>query len=148
MCVDCFRGETYAQHKNELAAWLSQTPYHPVVAQDTQACLEYLQKSRGVKHIASVGFCWGAWAIGKSSAAKVPWQAAVAFHPSFKVEKIAFQGNDVKVMQQITCPLLLLVAKNDLDYTKPESPELQAMTARGGVAKSVLFSDMLHGWMT
>ncbi|KAL3937960.1 MAG: hypothetical protein SGARI_001930, partial [Bacillariaceae sp.] len=96
---DCFRGETYADHntQHERYEWLSQTPYEPCVAQDTQACLEYL-KSKGVNNIdgsgnflGTIGFCWGAWAIGKSSRAGVmPWKAAVVLHPSFKVERAVF----------------------------------------------------------
>jgi dienelactone hydrolase len=142
---DCFRGETYADHRQDLAKWLSNTPYEPSVAQDTQACLEYL-KSKGVHGVGTMGFCWGAWAIGKSSQAGIPWRAAVAMHPSFKVERVAFDGDDVQVMKQIACPLLMLAAGNDLDYTKPGSPEEQDILERGG--KCVLFPDMVHGWMT
>lgn len=144
VCVDCFRGETYAQHKDEFSAWLARTPYHPIVSQDTQACLDHL-RSKGVQRFVAAGFCWGAWAIGKSSV-EIPWQAAVAFHPSFRVEQVAFQGNDVAIMQQITCPLLLLVAENDLEYTKPGSPELKGMAPAG--SKSILYPGMVHGWMT
>ena len=145
LCVDCFRGETKDDHP-DMVAWFQSVPYDPNVAKDTDLCLEYLKTQHGVASVGAIGFCWGAWVIGKSSAANVPWKAAVAFHPSFRVEQVAFGGDPVQLMQGISCPLLLLPGSNDPDYTKPESAEFQALTKNG--SKSIPFPDMIHGWMT
>lgn len=146
LCVDCFRGQTIADHPDDFVAWIQSTPYDPLVAEDTRVCLEYLQSKHGITAIGTIGFCWGAWAIGKSSVAGIPWKVAVGLHPSFKIEKIGFHGDDVKLMQQIKCPLLLLPAANDAEYTKPHSDELVEIVGRGG--KSIVFPDMVHGWTT
>ena len=145
LVMDCFRGETMGDHKHDFVEWLQKTPYDPYVAQDTAVCLDYL-KDKGVTKFGALGFCWGAFAIGKSTLAGIPWEVAVSPHPPFKVEKVAFNGDDVALMQSIKCPLLLLPADNDLDYTKPDSPEFQVMKERGG--KSILYKDMSHGWLT
>jgi dienelactone hydrolase len=147
LCVDCFRGQTNADHAHDFVSWIQSTPYDPLVANDTRLCLDYLESKHGVtNNVGTIGFCWGAWAIGKSSVAGIPWKVAVALHPSFKIERVAFQGDDVKLMQQISCPLLMLPAANDAEYTKPHSAELVGIVERGG--KSILFRDMLHGWTT
>lgn len=154
ICPDCFHGETKADHTDDFLQWLQTTPYHPIVAQDTDACIEYLKQKVNVNagmhpealKLGTIGFCWGAWAIGKSSAAGIPWKVAVAPHPSFRIESAAFDGDEIGLMKQISCPLLLLPAENDAEYTKPGSPDLEEIVKRGG--KSILFADMKHGWTT
>lgn len=145
LCVDCFRGETKDDHA-DMIAWFKTVPYDPVVAQDTKLCLDYLTTKHGVTSFGAIGFCWGAWVIGKSCEAGVPWNAALSFHPSFMIEKVAFGGDPIKLMQGISCPLMLLPGGNDPDWTMPESPEFQLLTKNG--SKSVPFRDMVHGWMT
>ncbi|KAL3940755.1 MAG: hypothetical protein SGBAC_004762 [Bacillariaceae sp.] len=145
LCVDCFRGETKDDHPN-MVPWFQSVPYDPVVAKDTAICREYLMDKLGCESVGAIGFCWGAWAIGKAFQDKTPITAAVAFHPSFKVERLAFGGDDIQLMQNISCPLLLLPGSNDPDYTKPESSKFQVLLKNGG--KSIEFPDVLHGWMT
>src|SRR6056300_1467911 len=60
LCVDCFRGETKDDHP-DMVAWFQSVPYDPVVAKDTDLCLEYLKSQHGVTSAAAIGFCWGAW---------------------------------------------------------------------------------------
>lgn len=141
---DCFRGETRGDHTDDFVAWIRRTPYETVVARDTQTCLDWLREHQGVTKVGAVGFCWGAWAVGRSSAAGVPWRAAVALHPSFGIERMAFGGDDVGLMQGISCPFLLLPAGNDAYYTKPGSVLLLAAPK----GRSILFPDMSHGWST
>lgn len=144
IALDCFCGETRGDHVDDFVCWICETPYNPVVAQDTQTCVDYLRK-QGVTVFRTVSFCWGAWAIGKSLAG-FPWRSAVVLHPSFFIKKMAFDGNNVKVMKGILCPLLLLLAKNDSDYLRPSRPAVEEIVKRGG--KSILFRDMVHGWTT
>ena len=147
LCVDCFRGETKDDHPDMLA-WFQSVPYNPVVAKDTELCQEYLRNKLNCDSIGTIGFCWGAWAIGKAfqDGASVFYNAAVAFHPSFKVERFAFGGDDIKLMQGISSPLLLMPGSNDPDYTKPDSSEFQVLLKHE--SKSIEFPDVLHGWMT
>ena len=141
-----------ADHTDDFLQWLQTTPYHPIVAQDTDACIEYLKQKVNVNagmhpealKLGTIGFCWGAWAIGKSSTAGIPWKVAVAPHPSFRIESAAFDGDEIGLMKQISWPLLLLPAENDSEYTKPGSPDLEEIVKRFG--KSILFADMKHGW--
>lgn len=145
LLCDCFHGETKADHP-DLAKWLGGFPYDEKVGKDTQTAVEFLNNEKKVTEIGVMGFCWGAWAIGKSFQAGFPWKVAVAAHPSFNVEKFVHGGDDVALMQGIGCPTLLMPASNDLPYTKPGSSEFQVLQDRGG--RSVVFEDMLHGWTT
>ncbi|CAJ1946366.1 unnamed protein product [Cylindrotheca closterium] len=147
ICVDCFRGETKDDHPDMLA-WFQSVPYDPVVAKDTEVCREYLINKLNCDSIGAIGFCWGAWAIGKvfqQDGASI-YNAAVAFHPSFKVERLAFGGDDIKLMQGISSPLLLMPGSNDAEYTMPGSSEFQVLLKNG--SKSIEFPEVLHGWMT
>lgn len=146
ICVDSFRGETKGDHSDNLLEWLQSVPYDPIVKKDTLLCIDYLRNDKGVVSFGAIGFCWGAWAIGKSSEDKIPFKVGVGIHPSFKVENLIFDGDAVSLMTNISFPLLLLSAENDLDYTKPGSPEVEELFKRGG--DCILFSDMKHGWTT
>jgi dienelactone hydrolase len=143
--ADCFRGKTKDDHREDMIKWFQSTPYDTLVAKDTKVCFDFM-KSKRVTAVGSMGFCWGAWAIGKSSEAGIPWKVAVTPHPSFGVEKMAFGGDDVALMQNIKCPLLLLPAGNDVAYVMPESEQVQQLAKNG--TKSIVFQEMKHGWMT
>lgn len=152
LVCDFFRGETNDDHP-DMKAWFTSVPYEPNVAQDVASCVEYLQKEKGVTALGAMGFCWGGWAIAKtcqgSSSSSLPpalWKLVVSPHPSFKIEPWVFGGDDVALMQSMTCPVLLMPASNDSPYTKPESPAFQAMPHKG--SKSIAFEEMAHGWTT
>lgn len=176
---DVFRGQTVENHNygdrdDSYAAWIRSMPYNAAnVGGDTLACVDYLRRTKGVPltNFAAIGFCWGAWAIGKSCQNNdVPsWKSVVGIHPSFKPECYAFGGNDPESQIELlrrtvsVCPLLLLVAPDDADFLKPGSSELLELLdgnndenennkskkkKRSAVVQSVLFPDMKHGWTT
>jgi dienelactone hydrolase len=151
LVCDSFRGETKDDHP-DMKAWFTKVPYDPIVADDTDACIEYLKTEKGVSDFGAMGFCWGAWAIGKTCKERtptIPWKAVVSPHPSFAIEEKIFGGDAVGLMQSITCPLLLMPAGNDPAYTKPGSPEFQSLRATcSKESKSIAFEEMKHGWTT
>ena len=63
---DCFRGTTKADiiGTKNLLEWLQTHPYDDMIADDIEACLQYLTRE-GVdrQQVGAVGFCWGGWAI-------------------------------------------------------------------------------------
>ena len=193
---DCFRGET-KDTQPDIVTWFQNVSYDEIVEPDTVECFLFLKQQKNVTEFAALGFCWGAWAIGKTCQAlmqqsatevetaaaenwqemstaptatttNVPsWKAVVSPHPSFGIEKKVFGGDDVKLMQCIpnVCPLLLLPAGNDPQYTKPTSDEflflqqqqqqLQNVAAvtksndkSACSSKSIEFPEMKHGWTT
>jgi dienelactone hydrolase len=146
LVVDFFRGETKDDH-SDMKKWFEGIPYDPTVARDVRACVDYLKQETGSTDFGAMGFCWGGWAIAKTcQAAVVPWKVVVSPHPSFKIEPWIFGGDDVQLMQSMTCPVLLMPAANDPPYTKPDSAEFQAMPHPE--SKSIHFEDMTHGWTT
>ena len=197
---DCFRGET-KDTQPDIVAWFQNVSYDEIVEPDTVECFLFLKQQKNVTEFAALGFCWGAWAIGKTcqammqqSAIETPppppptttaatpensqqiitpqtttivpsWKAVVSPHPSFGIEKKVFGGDDVKLMQCIpnVCPLLLLPAGNDPQYTKPTSDEFLFLlqqqrhqqhsadtksNGKCGSSKSIEFPEMKHGWTT
>jgi dienelactone hydrolase len=151
LVVDCFRGET-KDTQPDMKAWFQRVSYDSVVKPDTDVCVKFLKEQKNVTEFGALGFCWGAWAIAKTCQQQVvlsasPWKVVVSPHPSFRVEKMAFDGDDVSLMQSIHCPVLLLPAANDPEYTKPESDEFQSMP-NPTTSRSIEFRDMSHGWTT
>ncbi len=147
LICDFFRGETKDDHE-DMKKWFESIPYEPNIAQDTAACMNYLKSEKGINQIGAMGFCWGGWAIAKSyQAGNAPfWQLVISPHPSFKIEPWVFGGDDVALMQSMTCPVLLMPAGNDPSYTKPDSREFQNIPNKE--SKSIMFEDMVHGWTT
>jgi dienelactone hydrolase len=156
LVIDFFRGETKDDHA-DMKAWFEGIPYEPTIARDLASCIDYLQTKHGITDFGAMGFCWGGWAIAKTcqasslssaTAAVVPsWKVVVSPHPSFKIEPWVFGGDDVQLMQSMTCPVLLMPAGNDPPYTQPDSAEFQAMPNKKS-SKSIHFQDMSHGWTT
>lgn len=149
LVCDFFRGETKDDHA-DMAKWFASVPYEPVVANDVDACMEFL-KAKGVTDFGAMGFCWGGWAIAKTCST-VKWNCIVIPHPSFRIEAWIFGGNDVELMQSMLaqCPAVLLMpAGNDPPYIKPDSDEFsQAIVVGNTKSKSIPFPEMAHGWTT
>jgi dienelactone hydrolase len=148
---DCFRGETKGTHGNEdMAAWLRKFPYHNLVKDDISACLDFLHNHCQVpstdNNIGAIGFCWGGWAIAKSASEGIPWKVGVSPHPSTKIERAAFDGDEEAMLEKVSMPFLLLPAGNDAENLKPGSETVKALESKGG--KSILFDEMVHGWVT
>jgi dienelactone hydrolase len=147
LVIDFFRGETKDDHADNMKKWFESVPYQPTIENDVSVAIDYLKKERGVTSFGAMGFCWGGWAIAKTcQVGNIDWRLVISPHPSFKVEPWVFSGNDVTLMQSMTCPVLLMPASNDPRYTKPDSPEFQAMPNKS--SKSIPFEDMQHGWTT
>ena len=92
-------------------------------------------------------------AVENQNVNPVPWKAAVCAHPSFKNESWVWGKDDVTMMHEIAsaCPLLLMPASNDQDFTKPDNEVFLSMIDSGTTTphcKSILFQDMKHGWTT
>mmetsp|Transcript_10791 Transcript_10791/g.19858 ORF Transcript_10791/g.19858 Transcript_10791/m.19858 type:complete len:202 (+) Transcript_10791:353-958(+) len=144
LVIDCFRGDTKDDHP-DMKTWFQSVPYDPNVRDDALAGVSYLKRNKGVDSVGAMGFCWGGWAIAKTCEA-IDWKLVVSPHPSFKIEPWVFGGDDVALMQSIPCPVLLMPASNDPPYTKPDSPEFQAMPNKHCIC--IHFADMKHGWTT
>lgn len=160
LVIDFFRGKTYAdleKYDDNMKDWFLGVPYEPNVTRDLQACIDYMQTEKNVSEFGCMGFCWGCWAIAKTcertagatgdAAVIVPWKVAICANPSFKIEQWLFGGDAVQLMQSISCPVLLMPAGNDPDYTKPDSAEFQAMPNKA-TSKSIAFEEMSHGFTT
>jgi dienelactone hydrolase len=143
---DCFRGKTIADVEGDgKVEWLKSHPYDEMIAGDIQECLDYLKTKKGVESFGSLGFCWGGWAIAKSAGAGIPWKVGVCPHPSLKMEAV-FGRDEAEMVSKVHMPFLLLPAGNDPDNVKPGGDHVKKLEEKGG--KSVLFDDMIHGFVT
>lgn len=100
--------------------------------------------------ISAVGFCLGAWLVGKSLGGWFPnLQCGVGIHPSFRPERL-FGRSEHELAKTIgSKPYLLLPAGNDT--LQPSHLGVQAMAQARQVSSeevAIPFPDMLHGWVT
>ena len=175
MAIDCFRGETKDKHLNDFLDWIRRHPFednqssstnkenvkvHPV-GKDIDSCFEFLSQQFGVNssNVGAIGFCWGVWAMTKACAMGINFKCGVGFHPSLKLEDMAFgmdQLSIVKIAAEST-PLLFCVAGNDLDNLKPPNGEVAQIISSSkhnseGLKKQqpkcVEFPDQIHGWVS
>jgi len=147
--MDCFRGTTMDSNPygSDFVSWLKQYPYDDVVKNDTHACLEYLKsKNIPASNIASIGFCWGGWAIAKSASEGVSWKCAISPHPSTKIENFIFGLDESSMFEKGDFPFLILPAGDDMENIKPGSDIVKNLESKGG--KSVPFEKMNHGWVS
>ncbi len=145
--VDCFHGETADKNSNgDVMGWIGKFPWS-LVSRDLHAAGDFLQ-GKGVEKnsIAAIGFCWGGWAIAKSSAEGFCWKCAVSPHPSTKIERFVFGSDESAMLGKVNMPFLLMPAGDDEDNVKPGSEEVKTLESKGG--GSVLFDRMKHGFVT
>jgi dienelactone hydrolase len=144
--VDCFRGETAAKNPQaNLVEWLSKFTWS-TISKDVNVVIDYIVE-QGIKRdsIAAIGFCWGGWAIAKSSSQGVLWKCAVSPHPSTKLENM-IGGNETEMMSKVNMPFLIMPAGNDPDILKEGSEIVKKLKEKGG--NSITFERMIHGWTT
>lgn len=145
LLLDCFHGDT-AEGKPDKVAWVSKFSYE-LVAQDINAGIDFLTK-KGVtdSEIATIGFCWGGWAIAKSASEGISWKCGVSPHPSTKIEKLVFGMDEDLMFSKVSMPFLLMPAGDDPDNLKPGSDRVKKLEGAGG--GSVPFESMRHGWVS
>lgn len=170
VAIDCFRGVTKDDHPNDFLDWIRGHPFDAAgneqskaypVRKDIDWCFEFLSEKYGVdsSNVGAIGFCWGVWALTKACAAGVRFKCGVGFHPSIKLEDMAF-GSDHTVMAKSaaeTSPLLYLVAGNDMDNLKPPNGEVATFISsckhnadelKRATPKCVEFPEQIHGWVS
>lgn len=149
---DCFRGETI-ETIPDLPTLVKRSPID-VVMKDANACTEFLKSKSDAESgedsskllIGSIGFCFGGWAIARSTAEGFSWDCAVSPHPATKLEAFVFGNDEAAMFEKVKIPFLLLPAGDDLDNIKPGSDIVKELAKSGG--ESVLFERMAHGWVT
>mmetsp|Transcript_12644 Transcript_12644/g.25685 ORF Transcript_12644/g.25685 Transcript_12644/m.25685 type:complete len:177 (+) Transcript_12644:528-1058(+) len=129
-----------------------------------------------------IGFCWEVWAItkacvmlecnekhgnnGKNNKHNFSFwniRCGVGFHPSLKLEDVAFNRNQVEMAKLAAgyVPLLYLVAGNDAENIKPSEGEIAKVVSDSGnircegretnreqLPRCAEFPDMMHGWVS
>ena len=108
--------------------------------------MKYLA-DKNVSKVGSIGFCWGAWANTKASAAGMNIGAIVGPHPSVKLEEFAFKRSQAELLGAVKCPVMLMLAGNDDERLKDGNELGSIVMAREG-SSVVEFPEMSHGWMS
>ena len=141
---DFHRGKTaHGMSDAEKMAWLAEMPFEGQLMSDVRAVLAWLQ-DLAVERVAGVGFCWGGWVLCKAASFGLPFQCGASAHPSTKIERSVFKGDEEALARAVKMPLLLLPAGND----PPELKEAGAVAQALQQGRSVEFPDMKHGWVT
>ena len=141
---DFHRGKTaHGMSDAEKMAWLAEMPFEGQLMSDVRAVLAWLQEL-AVERVAGVGFCWGGWVLCKASSFGLPFQCGASAHPSTKIERSVFKGDEEALARAVKMPLLLLPAGND----PPELKEAGAVAQALQQGRSVEFPEMKHGWVT
>mmetsp|Transcript_64845 Transcript_64845/g.210187 ORF Transcript_64845/g.210187 Transcript_64845/m.210187 type:complete len:284 (-) Transcript_64845:119-970(-) len=142
--IDSFRGDSAAGKANPLE-WIAKTPFDTVVGPDLKRVFSYLE-TQGASSVGALGFCWGAWAFCKASAAGLPFKAGAGAHPSIGLEAAAFGGDEAALARGVAMPVLLLPAGNDGPAVKPGGQVAALLAAAGGSSHE--YPGMAHGWVT
>ena len=124
-------------------SFMKKYPWEPCISKDTQMVMSWL-KDRGCSSVGAIGFCWGVWAFCKASSEGVPLKAGVGPHPSIHVENSVHSGSEMKMIQKVQMPVLLLAAGNDMPTYKPGGQVATALEQKGG--SSHVYPDMRHGY--
>ena len=86
---------------------------------DIQSMYKFIEcNHKDIKSIGSLGFCWGAW-LNMHQGQDGVVKAIASCHPSFYAESAFYGGNEIEELKKIKCPMLLNVAGNDQENTKP-----------------------------
>lgn len=104
------------------------------------------------KKIGAIGFCWGCY-IAFQACADVQQQDTIAatalFHPTFQLNS-AFPNADPEskdIAQQVKCPTLLIPAGNDPEFVGPTGSIMTILQQSSPTSKSIVLSDMQHGFV-
>ena len=146
---DIMRGDSMTNHsesEDTKIAFLGVWAQWPRIENDCQNVFRHITE-RGIARIGSVGFCWGAWVIFRSSALGLPLTAGAGCHPSLRLE--CFTGGSVEALtNSVKCPMSLASARND-----PEN--VQAGGEVENILKSIFpssevhsYPEVDHGWVT
>lgn len=110
--------------------------------------VDFLKKEHGVDRVATMGFCWGAWATFKfaSIASEYSMKCGVSCHPSIQISKMFFGEEVDDVARAVKIPQLLMPAGGDPDFVK-EGGSVQTILKGNNLDCQVhAFPEMQHGW--
>jgi len=96
------------------------------------------------------GFCFGGYVVAKASTLGA-FRGVVGFHPSLLVGKLQYSPhgqNEEDLAKEVRCPQLMIPASNDDNHVKPGGGFMSIVTAAHPASKSVVYENMVHGWMT
>lgn len=134
----------------KFGAWATKYSYKKAFALDLKAhVLPYL-KSKGVSKMASVGFCKGAYMVFSISGDPEigSMAAGISVHPALQIVGMMGEGTPESMAEAVTCPQLLLPAGNDPEFTWPGGSVLEKLEENGVEGESIVFKDMMHGWVS
>jgi len=104
-------------------------------------------RNNGVKRIAGLGFCFGTWAVCKSSEMTGEFVCSVLAYPSVHLMEDLMDGNPIRLSGRLRGPVLFMPAQDDPVMYGPEG-EMFATVLRKHPqdAESILFPTMHHDW--
>ncbi|GAB9477817.1 putative endo-1,3-1,4-beta glucanase, partial [Globisporangium polare] len=138
--------------RDSITAWMERNDFESRLAPRIDDAIAYLQTEVSVEHIASYGYCWGAWVGARVSALDAPvLKGHVSFHPSWPTENMIHGDGAVeKLATCIKVPQLLLSASNDPDFVKANGSVHKILSDNAAIAALsdvVDFPDVKHGWV-
>lgn len=126
--------------------WFKAQTYQGVVGPDVKAAAEFLSSKTGGQALGVLGFCFGTWALTKTSfMGDVEFACGVGCHPATGLEGL-HGGDEIKMLQGVKMPTKFLWAGNDPDVFKEGGAGKAALDKTGGGVEE--YPDMLHGWVS
>lgn len=128
----------------EAVAWLKGLTVWETQKELLEPAFAALEK-KGVKKIAAVGFCWGAYGVCKlASEGKIG--AGASFHPSLKIGNMFFGESEEDQVKVTKAPLAFYPAGNDPDMYK-DGTLANLVNAAGFDCETVEFPNQQHGFV-
>lgn len=125
--------------------WFKKQTYDKIGA-DIKATAALLSEKTGGQAVGILGFCFGTWALTKtSSMGDVDFACGVGCHPATALEGL-HGGDEVKMLESVKMPTKFLWAGNDSDIFKQGGAGKAALEKTGGGVEE--YPDMLHGWVS
>jgi len=147
---DFFRGEWRDVNSPDLKNWIiKQTDWFGKLQIDVVETLIPYARSQGATCLGAAGTCWGAYMVARLCQ-YTDFQAGASLHPAitFVTEVL---GEDVyELLEEVTCPQLLLTAGNDHDNEKKAglADKIWGCMPFGDKCQYREYPDMVHGWVT
>uniref|UniRef100_K3WXS2 Dienelactone hydrolase domain-containing protein n=1 Tax=Globisporangium ultimum (strain ATCC 200006 / CBS 805.95 / DAOM BR144) TaxID=431595 RepID=K3WXS2_GLOUD len=151
--VDLTDGDWFdGASRERMPEWTAKYTYEEYLSARIDDAITYLKTVANVEHIASYGYCFGAWVGARLSVLDEPvLRGHVSFHPSWSRENsINGDGAVERLSERIKVPQLLLSASNDPDFVKANGSVHKILSSNAAIAALsdvVDFPDVNHGWV-
>lgn len=106
-------------------------------------------KSKGVKHIAIVGFCWGGWVAAHVLASDEAenYSCCAIAHPSLRIEAGIFGRDVLSLVSAVRKPMLWLPTQGDNPEYDAGGAWFEKIKENHPTSETISFREVDHGFI-